>query len=85
MFDFAETLKEADQALAQEDYALAIFNYWLVNFAYYDEEFPYHYTQEIGDKAKRNFLKLMRKHKDEILQSDSYLKYKNCLQNMMKI
>lgn len=79
MFDFKATLEEADKALAKGDYALAIFNYWLVNFAYEDEEFPDYYTKEIGNKAEKELRKLLKKHKDRILETDSYLQYKIAL------
>lgn len=79
MFDFASTLEEADIALAKGDYALSMFNYWLVNFAFEDEDFPYHYTKEIGEKAEQKFRQILKKHRKDILESDSYLQYKKSL------
>jgi len=79
MFDFAETLNDGDQALAKSDFALAMFYYWLVNFAYEDEEFPYYYSPEIGQKASKQFMKLLSKHKDDLLESESYIKLKESM------
>jgi len=79
MFDFKKTLDEADQAYANGDFAWAVFNYWLIDFAFYDEELPLYYTPEIGRKARKMFFKLVKKHKNEILDSESYREMKNDL------
>lgn len=79
MFDFQATLDEADQALAEGNYALAVFDYWLIDFAFEDEEFPLYYTQEMGMKARKMFFKLIKKHKNGILDSESYIKLKESL------
>ena len=50
MFDFAGTLREAEEAVKNQDFAMATFYYWLIGFAYEDEEFPYSYTDDIGKK-----------------------------------
>ena len=79
MFDYAETLKEADQALEKGDYAIAAFKYWLVNFAYNDEDIPYCYTKEIGDKASEKYEELLEEHKEGLVRSASYQEYKKML------
>ncbi len=79
MFDFQSTLDEADQANAEGNYALAVFDYWLIDFAFQDEEFPLAYTQEMGRKARKMFFKLIKKHKNEILDSESYIEMKESL------
>ena len=79
MFDFQATLDEADQANAEGNYALAVFDYWLIDFAFQDEEFPFYYTPMIGMKARKMFFKLMKKHKNEILDSESYIEMKESL------
>lgn len=76
MFDFQATIDTADNYSKSGDFALATFHYWLINFAYEDEEFPYSYTEEIGARGRKGFLKNVKKHKNEILNSQSYLKYK---------
>lgn len=76
MFDFQATLDEADAYAKAGEYALATFNYWLINFAYEDEEFPYYYTDKIGERGRKGFLKYVNKHKDEILNDKSYLSLK---------
>ena len=79
MFDFQATLDEADQANAEGNYALAVFDYWLIDFAFQDEEFPFYYTPMIGMKARKMFFKLIKKHKNEILDSESYIEMKESL------
>lgn len=76
MFDFQATLESADNYAKNGNYALAAFHYWLINFAYEDEEFPYSYTEEIGAKGRKGFLKYVKKYKNEILNSKSYMDYK---------
>ena len=41
-----------------------------------NEEFPFSYTEEIGKKGRNGFLKMMKKHKNEILNSTEYLSFK---------
>lgn len=79
MFDFQATLDEANQAHAEGNYALAVFDYWLIDFAFEDEEMPLAYTPEIGKRARKMFFKLIKKHKNEILDSESYIKMKESL------
>lgn len=79
MFDFQATLDEADQANAEGNYALAVFDYWLIDFAFQDEELPLAYTREMGRKARKMFFKLIKKHKNEILDSESYIDMKESL------
>ena len=76
MFDFSDTLKNAEDAAKRKDYAMAAFHYWLIGFAYNDEEFPYSYTKEIGNKGAKGFLKYARKYRNEILSAESYLSFK---------
>lgn len=84
MFDFKATLEDADQAYAEGNYALAVFDYWLIDFAFLDEEFPCGYTPEMGEKASKMFLKLIKKHKNEVLDSESYIKMKDSLNGFEK-
>lgn len=60
MFDFAGTLREAEEAVKNQDFAMATFYYWLIGFAYKDEEFPYSYTDDIGKKGAKGFLKYVK-------------------------
>lgn len=76
MFDFAGTLREAEEAVKNQDFAMATFYYWLIGFAYKDEEFPYSNTDDIGKKCAKGFLKYVKKYKNEILVAESYLKFK---------
>ena len=76
MFDFQETINKAAQYEQERNYPLAAFHYWLIDFAYNDEEFPFSYTEEIGKKGRNGFLKMMKKHKNEILNSTEYLSFK---------
>ena len=79
MFDFQETIDTADKYSKDGNVALATFHYWLIGYAYQDEEFPYSYTASIGDRGRKGFLKLMKKYKHEILNSQEYLTFKsNC-------
>ena len=73
MFDFAGTLREAEEAVKNQDFAMATFYYWLIGFAYEDEEFPYSYTDDIGKQGAKGFLKYVKKYKNEILAAESYL------------
>lgn len=84
MFDFQETLNSAIQHESDGLHALAAFNYWLINFAYEDEEFPYGYTQDIGERGRKGFLKMMKKHKREILTAPEYLQFKEALKESSK-
>ena len=81
MFDFQATLVAADNYARNGNYALATFHYWLINFAYEDEEFPYSYSEEIGAEGRKGFLKYIKKYKNEILDSKSYLDYKTELKD----
>lgn len=76
MFDFQATIDTADNFSKSGDFALATFHYWLINFAYEDEEFPYLYTNEIGARGRKGFLKYVKKYKSEILTSQSYINFK---------
>lgn len=82
MFDFQSILNEADKAVEQKEYAIAIFNYWLVDFAFNDEDFPSAYTNEIGQKADEGFEKYIKEYKNDILNSSSYIQYKNSLKDI---
>lgn len=79
MFDFKATLSEAEEYSKKGDFAVAAFHYWLIGFAYEDEEFPYSWTPEIGDIVNKKLSKLIDKHHDAILASESYKKFKNHL------
>lgn len=87
MLDFQSTLDTADEYAKAGDHALAAFHYWLIGFAYENEEFPYAYTDVIGSKGRKGFLKHVKKHRDTILSSDSYINFKselNCFSSYRK-
>lgn len=79
MFDFQNTLDEANEYRKHGNYAIAAFSYWLIGFAYEDEEFPYYYTPAIGAEAYNGYVEIMNNHYDQILKDDSYLIYKSDL------
>lgn len=79
MFDFQSTLDDADRYAKDGNVSLATFHYWLIGFAYEDEEFPFGYTTSIGERGRKGFLKYARKHRDKILNSESYLEFKTMM------
>lgn len=81
MFDFAGTLREAEDAVTNEQYVIAIWKFWQIGYYFQEEEFPYGYTHEIGARASESFLKYMKLHKKKILKDEVYLRMKEELKD----